>query len=96
MISNYSSFKQITVQVVDEKGRPLLAPGNVITVEIEGKAKLKGIENSSLNDTTDYKQNFKKVVNGPLIVYVQSPGDNSTYDVVFTSPGLASTRIRLK
>jgi beta-galactosidase len=96
MIRAGSGFKQIILNIVDEKGRPLLAPGNVLTVEINGKAKLKGIENSSLNDSTDYKQNFKKAVNGPLIVYIESPGDNSTYDVIFTSPGLAPARLRLK
>jgi beta-galactosidase len=96
MIKTGSGFKQVIVNIVDEKGRSLFAPGNVVTVEINGKAKLKGIENSSLNDTTDYKQNFKKAVNGPLIVYIQSPGDNSTYEVTFTSPGLAPARLRLK
>lgn len=94
MIDSKKGLKQVIVNIVDEKGRQLFSPGNAITVEINGKAILKGIENSSLNDTTDYKLNNKKAVNGPLIVYIQSPADNSPYEVSFTSPGLTPARLQ--
>src|SRR5690348_9933583 len=37
MIKTNSGFKQVIVDIVDEKGRPILSPGNTITVEIKGK-----------------------------------------------------------
>jgi beta-galactosidase len=94
LIDSKKGWKQVIVNIVDEKGKALLSPGTVVTVEVNGKAVLKGIENSSLNDTTDYKLNNKKVVNGPLIVYIQPPADGSAFEVLFTSPGLTPARLR--
>jgi hypothetical protein len=96
MINSKKGWKQIIVNIVDEKRRPLLSPGSVVTVEVNGKAILKGIENSSLNDTTDYKLNNKRAVNGPMIIYIQPPADNSPFEISFTSPGLVPARLKFR
>lgn len=88
-----SNIKQITVDVTDANGYALYKPGNEVSVSINGKATLLGIENSNIADTSNYKNNHKAATSGSLIVYVKEPADGSAFSVVVSSPGLKPATI---
>lgn len=92
-LAHKTSIKQIIVDVTDANGYALYKPGNEVTVAINGKATLLGIENSNLSDTSNYKANHKAVTNGSLIVYVRAPADGDAFSVSITSPGLTPATI---
>lgn len=89
LIKKKNAVQQIEVFITDQQGRQIYNPGNAISVKVEGAAALLGIENSDLSDTTDYRASIKKIVNGPLIVYVRPADNGKSFTVSFTSPGLA-------
>jgi beta-galactosidase len=94
LINKHTGLKQIAVRILDAGGNVLHRPGNTITVHVTGKAVLKGIENSSLSDTTDYKADHKQVLDGPVMVYVQPPADGSPFTVSIASPGLKPAMLK--
>jgi hypothetical protein len=92
-LAHKTSIKQIIVDITDANGYALYKPGNEVTVSVDGKATLLGIENSNLSDTSNYKANHKAVTNGSLIVYIKEPADGGAFSVSITSSGLTPATI---
>ncbi len=89
LIKAPNALIQMTVSIADDKGNELYRPGNTITVDVDGDARLLGIENSNLADTSSYQSSAKPVVNGPVTVYVKPAGTGKPFKITITSPGLA-------
>ncbi len=87
---------QIVVQVVDEKGVPIMLSDNEITCQVSGPAKLLGLEASNNSDMTDYTDNKHRVFNGRILAYIQSTGEPGEIKVRFTSPWLKPVETNIK
>jgi len=87
-IKKERGLAQIVVQIVDEKGVPVLISDDEITCTIEGPAKLLGLEASNNSDMGNYKDNVQRVYHGRLLAYVQANGDAGKIKVKFTAPWL--------
>jgi hypothetical protein len=87
------SLTQITLQVVDENGLPVLLADNEVRCHIEGKAKLLAMENSNNRDMTNYRDNIHRLHNGRLIIYIQSSPNAGAIRLRFTSPWLQPAEI---
>ena len=61
---------QVVVEVVDEKGRLVWMADNEVTCRIQGPARLLGMENGNIRDTSDKTQSRCRVKNGRLVAYV--------------------------
>jgi len=90
----------IEISVVDKNGVPVFNANNVITVTIEGKGKMLGLENGDLNDPTDYKTNnyktdSRKVYHGKLLAYVQPEEKGGSIKIHLTSPGLQPKTVQI-
>ena len=101
-VSDYEStvkqdgILQLTVQVVDDQGNPVYLSDNEITCDIEGNARLLGLESGNNTDMSDYTDNVHRVYHGKLLAIVQ-PFGNKKKDITikFTSPWLQSTQIQV-
>jgi len=91
-----SGAVQIPVSIVDKDGNPDYAADNEITVFIDGKAVLLGLESGSSASHEDYKSNKRKVVHGKMIAYILLKKNTGNTTVRFSSPGLQSQTVTLK
>jgi beta-galactosidase len=86
-------LSQVVVQVVDQAGNPVYRAENEVTVTIDGKATLLGLESGSSSSHEDYKANKRKVMQGKLLAYIQAA--NPGVKVTFSAAGLKSKTINL-
>lgn len=84
---------QITVQVMDENGIPVLLSDDELRCTIDGPARLLGLEASNMMDVGNYSDNVQRVFHGQLIAYVQATGITGKINVKFTAPWLKDATI---
>lgn len=87
-ISKDKGLAQIIVQVVDEKGVPVMFSDNEVTCQIQGPAKLLGLEASNNEDMSDYTDNKHRVFHGKILAYIQATGQQGEIKIRFSSPWL--------
>lgn len=85
-ISKDKGLAQIVVQVVDENGIPVMFSDNEVTCQIQGPAKLLGLEASNNEDMSDYTDNKHRVFHGKILAYIQATGQQGEIKIRFTSP----------
>jgi beta-galactosidase len=79
----------------DKTGNLVSDASNEITVDIEGPARLLGLESGDLASHEDYKSNKRKVYNGKLVAYIQSNGKPGDVSIKLSSPGLQPVTISI-
>jgi len=100
--SDLSSLKkdrgvaQVVVQVVDEKGLPVMLSEDEVTCTIEGPGKLLGLEASNNSDMGDYSDNVQRVYHGRLIAYIQATGNPGKINVKFSAPWLKDAKLAIE
>lgn len=85
----------VTVEVLDDNGTVVKLSDNEITCEIEGPAKLLGMESSSNTDMSDWTDNRHRAYHGRLLSYVTAAPGTGEVVIRFTSPLLEPAEIRL-
>lgn len=86
----------IVLQIVDKNGIPVLLSDDEIKCEIEGPAKLLGMENGNNSDMSDYTDNIQRVFHGRLLVYIQTTGQEGEIKVIFSAPWLKPVEVNLR
>jgi len=86
---------QVVVTVVDKEGVAVNNAVNGITVTMNGKAVLLGLESGSTNSHEDYKANTRKTVNGKIIVYIQKSSFTEKVNLNLSSEGLQPLAVEL-
>jgi len=84
---------KVIVQVVDEKGIPVMLSDNELTCTLNGSGKLLGLEAGNNADMGDYTDNVQRVFHGHLVAYIQANGGNEPITVKFTSNWLKSAEV---
>ncbi|RKE55857.1 sugar-binding domain-containing protein [Sphingobacterium detergens] len=85
---------QVMVQLVDEKGIPVVLSEDEITCDIAGNARLLGMEAGNNADMGDYTDNKQRVHQGKMIVYVQSIGKSGDQITIrLSSPWLKAATV---
>jgi len=87
---------QVVVQVVDEKGVPVMISEDEVTCTIEGPAKLLGLEASNNSDMGSYSDNVQRVYHGRLIAYIQSTGTSGKINLKFAAPWLKDGKLTIE
>lgn len=85
----------VVIEIVDENGIPVMLADNEITCEIEGPARLLGLEASNNADMSDYTDNKQRAFHGRLLAYIQSSGEIGDVTVKFSSPWVKETKVKL-
>lgn len=96
VLSPDKATAHVTIEVVDEQGTVVKLGDNEVTCEIEGPARLLGLEGSNNRDMSDYTDNRHRAYHGRLLAYVQTTGDKGEIRVKLSSPLLKGTEVRLK
>lgn len=86
----------VTIEVVDEQGTIVKLGDNDVTCQIEGPARLLGLEGSNNGDMSDYTDNHHRAFHGRLLAYIQTTGEKGEIRVRLTSPLLKGTEVVLK
>ncbi len=86
----------IELQVVDDDGIPVMTAENTITCDVQGPARLLGLEAGNNRDMSDYTDAMHNAFRGRLVAYVQAVGEAGTIEVRFTTPGLPPAVVTLE
>jgi len=88
---------QIALQILDEKGVPVVISEDEITCDIVGNARLLGMEAGNNADMGDYTDKKQRVYHGKMITYIQALGKSGeTVDVRFTAPWLKTATVKCR
>jgi beta-galactosidase len=86
---------QITIQITDKNGIPVVLADDEVTCTISGPARLLGLESASNTDMTNYRDNSQRVYNGRMLAYIQTTGNPGKIDVTFSAPWLKPAKLSL-
>ncbi len=92
-IKRERGIAQVVVQVVDEKGIPVMMSEDEVTCTIEGPGKLLGLEASNNSDMGDYSDNVQRVYHGRLIAYIQTTGNTGKINLKFSAQWLKDAKL---
>nr|WP_315154698.1 sugar-binding domain-containing protein [uncultured Flavobacterium sp.] len=92
---NKDGVAKVIVQVLDEKGLPVILSDNEITCTISGSGTLLGLEAGNNSDMGDYTDNVQRAFHGHLVAYIQATG-NEPIKVKFTSTWLKPTEVTIQ
>lgn len=85
---------KVIVQVVDEKGIPVMLSDNEVTCIVGEAGTLLGLEAGNNTDMGDYTDNVQRVFHGHLVAYIKANGtSNEPITVKFASNWLKSTEV---
>lgn len=85
--SDGKSIAHVTVTVVDHDGTPVYEADPEITCEVEGPAKLLGLENGDNSSHEPYTAPKRKAYHGRLLAYIQAGKTPGPVWVTLSSPG---------
>lgn len=84
----------LMIRIVDENNIPVVLADNQITCQIEGNARLLGLESGDHNVTDNYRDNKQRCKNGKLLGYVKAT-DMGKMKIRLTSPLLQPITLEL-
>ena len=96
VLSRNKDLAQLTIQIVDDKGLPVLLSDDEVTCRISGPARLLGLESANNSDMGDYRDNVQRVYNGRMLAYIQTNGQPGDINITFSAPWLNSASLTLK
>lgn len=96
VLSPDKATAHVTIEVVDEQGTIVKLGDNDVTCQIEGPARLLGLEGSNNGDMSDYTDNHHRAFHGRLLAYIQTTGEKGEIRVKLTSPLLKGAEVVLK
>ena len=96
VLSPDNATAHVTIELVDEQGIIVKLGDNDVTCQIEGPARLLGLEGSNNGDMSDYTDNHHRAFHGRLLAYIQTTGEKGEIRVKLTSPLLKGTEVVLK
>jgi len=94
-INKDKGVAKVIVQVLDEKGLPVMLSDNEVTCNVSGSGKLLGLEAGNNTDMGDYTDNVQRVFHGHLVAYIQATGGNEPITVKFSSNWLKSAEVTI-
>jgi hypothetical protein len=95
-INKEKGVAKVIVQVLDEKGLPVMLSDNEVTCTVSGSGTLLGLEAGNNEDMGDYTDNVQRVFHGHLVAYIQVTGGNEPITVKFSSNWLKSTEVTVQ
>ena len=84
------------VTVRDNAGLTVMDEKKAISIEVEGKGRLIGIDSGELNYTGPFKTNTRNAYQGRLLVTIQRTPDTGEIHLTATSPGLSAATLDIK
>ncbi|WP_257666410.1 sugar-binding domain-containing protein [Parapedobacter tibetensis] len=96
VLSPGRDIAHMIIEVIDENGVPVMIADDLITCEIEGPAKLLGLESSNNTDMSDYTDHVHRAYHGRLLAYIETTGRTGKVKVKYSSPWLKPIEVELE
>ena len=87
---------QVVLQVVDEHGVPVMLSDDEVTCNIQGPAKLLGLEASNNQDMSDYTDNKQRVYHGRILAFIRATDQPGEVNLRFTSNWLKAAELTIR
>jgi beta-galactosidase len=84
------------VKIVDANGQTVPTASNNVTFEIQGEAKIIGVDNGSLSIAESYRGNQRKAFNGLCLAILQTTHNPGAIRITARSPGLREATAQLQ
>jgi hypothetical protein len=88
------ALAHLFIQIVDKQGLPVVLADNEVTCQVEGPARLLGLESGSNNVNDNYRDNKQRCLNGKLLGYIQALSDGKV-KIKVSSPLLQTAEVEL-
>lgn len=88
LMADNIDITHVFAEIIDLEGNIVYSATNEISCEIEGPARLLGMEDSNPSNTENYKDDKQHAFHGRLLIYLQALDKTGTVKIRLTSPGL--------
>ena len=95
LIADRRDVAHIAVEIQDERGRLVPVADNLITFDIEGEAKIIGVDNGDPHSHESFKAKQRKAFNGKCLAILQSTAKSGQVLVTVSSPSLLSATLTI-
>ena len=85
----------IQLSIQDQKGNMAHLADHIISCEIDGPAKLLGLENASHNVAEDYNADKLRCKNGKMLAYIQATANVGEITITFEAPYLSAAVVNI-
>lgn len=86
----------LIVQIVDDRGRSVKVEDARVTFEIEGEARLLGVDNGEDDNIQDFQSNTLVTAKGRCLAIVQSTRNKGTINVTVIAEGYKAQKVQIK
>lgn len=86
----------LTIEMMDENGRPVENAVDYVTVETDGPVRLLGMDNGDSTDWDSYKCNTRKLFSGKLLAVLGSTFESGDITVTVKGEGVLPTKIYME
>lgn len=86
---------EITLQIVDDNGKPVTLGDNLISCTVEGPAQLLGLESGNMTDVTPYTAGTRRAYKGRIKAYVKTDNMPGKVTVKFSSPLIKGAEVEI-
>jgi len=87
---------KVIIEVLDEKGIPVMLSDNEVSCTVSGSGVLLGLEAGNNSDMGDYTDAVQRVFHGHLVAYIQATGGDEPITVKFSSTWLKPTEATIQ
>ncbi|MFR9620538.1 MAG: sugar-binding domain-containing protein [Rikenellaceae bacterium] len=94
-LSSARATAHLFIKIVDKAGNLVPMARDEITCQVEGPARLLGLESGSNNVADNYRDSVQKAIRGKLLGYIQSEGESGKVKIELSAPGLKSCTLTL-
>ncbi len=94
-ISREGGLAMVELQIVDDQGIRVMDATHVVQCEIQGPARLLGLEASNNSDMSDYSDAEHAVFHGRILAYIKAENEAGEVVVSFKSEGLPLCAVSL-
>lgn len=96
LIADAYDVAHLEIQLIDEKGRKIKTENTSIEFEIEGNARLLGVDNGAKNNIQGFQTNKITTSKGRCLAIIQSTKEKGTIKITAKAEGLESKTIEIK
>ena len=94
--ANETDVIHCEISIVDSKGTYVPNANQMITFDVEGPARIIGVENGDILDLSPHKVNYRKTFNGKCLLLIESTDKAGTITITAESKGFKSDVVKIK
>ena len=94
--ANETDVIHCEISIVDSKGTYVPNANQMITFDVEGPARIIGVENGDILDLSPHKVNYRKTFNGKCLLLIESTDKAGTITITAESKGFKSDAVKIK